>query len=1193
MKHILTILLLAAGFAAFAQPGSIDTTFNHALYARFQSGLGITDYNSYTGVGTIVRQPDGKLLVAGDFQEFNSVYTGGLIRLNADGSIDPTFQLGHPSIDVVAIVVQPDGKILLGGFFTHYFNEDHKALLRLNPDGSIDPTFDIGTGVNDGNSGWVTSLVLQPDGQVLVAGNFTTFNGTSHSGIVRLSNTGSVDNTFNTGTGFDGAVNCLFVQADGSLLAGGAFNSYNGFNSRALLRLTAAGDVDTTFHSGISGNEHVNCIDTLLNGKLVVAGSFDAYDSAARSKIALIHADGSLDGSFAVNDFNGDVYAIQPLPNGELLIGGAFFTTDINNYTMGRIRCVDSTGALSATLPFGNGATDPVRAFVLLPDGQFITGGAYSRIQEVDRPSITRFLSNGAVDRSFLPVPGAYWDVNQLIQLPGNRMLVAGGFQSYNDFAARGLVLVNADGTPDTTMQVQDSISIFERLVQLPDGNYLATVYGTFDGEYQRKIVRLLSDWTIDPSFALHLPPGDQAGDITLQPDGRFLLTGTFPSMNLNNGSCVIRLDAAGNIEPGFVLDPIQLFGNMYAVAVADNGNIFVGGEFSSANNCSSLVGYTPDGVGFLNICGGTIHKILPLSDGRVLLGGDFDDIFFYNSSLYYTSAGLLMLNADYSIDTHFVSTTPLDVQDMVMLPNGQIMVSSFGSPTPVLRFHADGTLDSSFSVPATGAILVKSLLVQTDGQVVAGGSFLGHSEWGYANCIVRFNSDVPGVGPVNIAFTALHPEITCTAPGSAAVTGYSGLAPYTYAWNTDPPVYDSAVVFTTPGMYTCTVTDALGYSDAVTLLVSAPQWPGNSDLRAHLVEAPFRPGFGSTVLLDAYNAGCVPVAGQLRLVHDTLVTLTAASPAPSLVSGDTLVWDLGELSSDSAHFMPQLFFVTDTAAVIGDSVHFGLTVTLVDGDADSSNNVRSYVFPVVNGYDPNIKSVYPVGKCAPGFISQDQVLTYTVQFQNTGNSEAIHISVVDSLDSDLDLETVRVLGKSHALWTEVLPGHVLKFHFDNIHLPDSTSDEAGSHGYVIFEAGHTGLSLQHGTAISNQAEIYFDFNPAIVTNAVSNHIFADGDLDTYHCSPLGMDEAVTAPIRIFPNPTSGSITVDFGNALQEATLVVTDLYGREVVRELLVNASGGVLDFTPLGSGIYFLVVRDAQGRAIGKSHQLVKTNE
>ena len=186
---------------------------------------------------------------------------------------------------------------------------------------------------------------------------------------------------------------------------------------------------------------------------------------------------------------------------------------------------------------------------------------------------------------------------------------------------------------------------------------------------------------------------------------------------------------------------------------------------------------------------------------------------------------------------------------------------------------------------------------------------------------------------------------------------------------------------------------------------------------------------------------------------------------------------------------------VTSSAVTLGTLLCFDLLSSPIIGDSDTTNNVKNYCFNAVNSLDPNIKSVNPQGECNVGLIKADQKLTYTIQFQNTGSADAINIYVLDTLDTDLNINSIQIDGSSHAEITEVLPGNVLKFRFDNIHLADSTSNEPLSHGYVIFEIMPV-ISLPNGTTIMNKAGIYFDFNSPVYTNTALNTI-SDGIINT------------------------------------------------------------------------------------------------
>ena len=331
--------------------------------------------------------------------------------------------------------------------------------------------------------------------------------------------------------------------------------------------------------------------------------------------------------------------------------------------------------------------------------------------------------------------------------------------------------------------------------------------------------------------------------------------------------------------------------------------------------------------------------------------------------------------------------------------------------------------------------------------------------------------------------------DLTCFSPGGGSSHTLHGWPPYSYEWNTVPATYDSIVSFVNSGTYSVTVTDAIGCTRTSSVVVNGPATYTDFDLNANLVTTTFRPGFSSTLWVDAFNDGCMTTSGDLQLIIDTTVVVyDSAVPPLSVVSADTLMWSFSSLTYDSTHFRPVVFVTTHPTVSAGTQACFDLIINPVSGDIDTTNNQKHYCYTVVNAYDPNDKQVYP-GVCDVGYIETDSVLTYTIRFQNTGTADAVNVYLLDSLDEDLDTTSIRVISKSHEpMITEVLPGNVLKFRFDDIHLPDSTTNEPESHGYVIFEARpKTGLPV--GTVIQNQVGIYFDFNPAVLTNTVMNTV--------------------------------------------------------------------------------------------------------
>lgn len=254
-----------------------------------------------------------------------------------------------------------------------------------------------------------------------------------------------------------------------------------------------------------------------------------------------------------------------------------------------------------------------------------------------------------------------------------------------------------------------------------------------------------------------------------------------------------------------------------------------------------------------------------------------------------------------------------------------------------------------------------------------------------------------------------------------------------------------------------------------------------------------FRPASTHTINVVAgdiakfYGASCANVAGQVTVVISGPATaLSYPGLAPTTISGNTIVWDIADFGAISLFNSFLIETQVDTFAQAGNLVCFDVSVTPTVGDNNPSNNQLTHCYVVVNAYDPNNKEVYPAGNIDTAV----HWLTYTVNFQNTGNAPAEHIYLLDTLDSNLDESSIQLLTYSHDNYTQVLPGGIVKFNFPNINLPDSLSNEPQSHGYVRYKIKMKD-NLPIGTVIENTAHIYFDFNPAIVTNTTLNTLIA------------------------------------------------------------------------------------------------------
>ncbi|MCB1077937.1 MAG: delta-60 repeat domain-containing protein, partial [Verrucomicrobiae bacterium] len=344
---------------------------------------------------TTIVQPDGKILIGGDFAQVQGESRQYIARLNADGSLDTFFDPKANNL-VYCLAVQADGKILLGGDFTSLQPNGtpvavpRSKIARLNPDGSLDMTFDPKT------NGSVYSLAVQGDGKILIGGVFSTLqpNGVpapiSRNSIARLLPDGSLDTAFDPNANHN--VFGLAVQSDGKILLGGLFTSLqpngapSGTARQYMARLLPDGSLDNSFDP--KANNWVGCMTVQKDGKIVMGGSFTslqpngAPSATPRNRIARLHPDGSLDETFNPNA-NNTVWGLALQADEKILLGGGFTSLQPNGSPASTARSfvarLQSDGSLDSS--FDPKTNHWVYSLAMQADGRILLGGIFSTLQ--------------------------------------------------------------------------------------------------------------------------------------------------------------------------------------------------------------------------------------------------------------------------------------------------------------------------------------------------------------------------------------------------------------------------------------------------------------------------------------------------------------------------------------------------------------------------------------------------------------------------------------------------------------------------------------------------------------------------------------------------------------------------------------------------------------------------------------------
>jgi len=349
------------------------------------------------------------------------------------------------SSSIWAIGIQSSGKIIVGGKFTSYSGVTNNSIIGLNSDGSIDTGFNAGTGFTGGVVVNAKKLALQNDGKIVVAGEFTQYDGNAIPYLIRLNTNGSVDGGFNQGTGFTGSnLSGLAIQNDGKIIVTGNITQYNNQRAFRIIRICSDGSPDAGFDSGACGYNGVpNAVAVQSDSKIVAVGTFTAYNFIPQNYISRLNSDGSRDTGFTNAGFNTLISTLVIQPDGKIVVGGNF--TNPKNY----IVRLNTNGSVDTGFTVGTGFNSVVLSLTLQDDGKIIAGGPFTTYNGVPSSKIIRLNPNGSVDSGFTVGTGFNSHV-MVTSVQSNKKILAGGyFTQYNGVTNNNIIRLNSDGVAD------------------------------------------------------------------------------------------------------------------------------------------------------------------------------------------------------------------------------------------------------------------------------------------------------------------------------------------------------------------------------------------------------------------------------------------------------------------------------------------------------------------------------------------------------------------------------------------------------------------------------------------------------------------------------------------------------------------------------------------------------------------------
>jgi uncharacterized delta-60 repeat protein len=564
-------------------------------------------------VYTLAVQRDGKVLVGGRFSYVNGEPRSHIVRLNADGSPDPTFHVPQmiSGGEVRAITIQNDAKLIVAGDWSWIGSAGHRVVTRLNPDGTPDNTF------HEPVSGTIHSVAIQPDGKLVIGGSFRIVNGENRNGLARLNSDGSLDGTFKpvlplvANADFTW-VHSVVLQEDGKIvIAGGSIWTpccSPTVQNRFVTRFTAAGGRDTGFSPDV--DDTVNTLALLGDGRIVVGGSFVSIRGHTRVRLAILNSNGQPDSSFKTEaaGANSLIRSMILQDNGRLLVAGPELR-QLNGQPRSGVGRLNPDGTLDAFNPDIFGKDYRVWAVAAEEDGKVWVGGQNMLVtsDRLERFPFGKSLisfgqhsSYGVGTNRFGPVTvivtqpqflfGGYGSVGDWPALPTNRSINAITFQSDKILVAGSLrdlgsfVRLRPDRTLDLSFQSTVSGGSVNSLAVQPDQKIL--VGGDFNivGEIsRRKFARLNSDGSFDPSFQPDLPgPLITVSAIGVQNNGTILVGGNvWPTSGPEK--FFIRLYPDGSSDPYFQspMSRPNVGESVLCSTVQSDGKLIIGGYFT------------------------------------------------------------------------------------------------------------------------------------------------------------------------------------------------------------------------------------------------------------------------------------------------------------------------------------------------------------------------------------------------------------------------------------------------------------------------------------------------------------------------------------------------------------------------------------------------------------------------------------
>jgi uncharacterized delta-60 repeat protein len=757
-------------FGSFTYIGETPVNTGFKINTLGAKDTTYSDGGASGGVGGLINQiypvSNGKTVwVGANALSFAGVsYPGGLLMRNTDGTIDTAFMSNYTALavngEIVRIIQQPDGKFLIVGNFTSVGGSTCNRIARINSDGTVDTAFRtaIGTGPNN----LANRIALYPDGKIIIAGSFTSFNGSGRQYLARLLSTGALDTTFSLSSfGMDVQPLMLFPQSDGKVYLIGGFTIYANTvsNTRTIMRLTNTGALDSwpTGTGFLSMPNKPDWAIELSDSFIVGGGGNINYKGTAYSvsMVKIKKSDANIDATFHTNFVtNGEITAIWPDSTNTY-----FVTTGYGQQLV--VRKMDGTaptGTPFENFNLGTNAINITSAAVAID-----STGIYVPVGGIFKPTVksgfAKLKSDGLIDTGFTRTMTGTSLVNGFTRTKDGNLIIYGRFTVYDGHTRTGMTKVSSNGARVTSFVPTGSSSFdgsldgsIRRVLEYTDGRLLwLGQFTNFNGGNRNGIARTNSTGgTVDSTFISGSPGTNSAFGHTTGTVGslgyryplcgvltksgeKLVVGGAFTNWNLQGQNTstnvyryIMRFNNNGSVDSTWTWPQI-LNGQVLDMVEQADGKIVAIGSFTTygTTTVNFIIRYNTDGSRDASFQSGTGFNAAPT---RIFINSANDTMYVIGNFATYNGTAavrLVKLAADGTIDTSFTGyTTGLNVTPSFAQidPDGGIWVSSLTrsmtwngsalSQSGLGHILANGTIDPDRSVTAASDAGLNSFYV-------------------------------------------------------------------------------------------------------------------------------------------------------------------------------------------------------------------------------------------------------------------------------------------------------------------------------------------------------------------------------------------------------------------------------------------------------------------------------------------------